>query len=134
MIVSETKIRVCYGDTDQMGIVYYGTYARYYEVGRNELIRSIGLTYRQLEEMGIMLPAHSLEIKYHRSAFYDDLLTVKTFVKSIPKVKFPIYSEIYNEEGVLINSGLVVLAFMNASTRKPCSIPPDFAARMKEFF
>jgi len=134
MIVTETKIRVYYQDTDQMGVVYYGNYARYYEIGRTEMIREMGFTYKQLEEMKILLPARSLKINYFKSAFYDDLLTIRTIVDSIPKVKFPIKTEIYNEKGELINSGETVLAFFSAETNKPVAAPAFFVDEMTRIF
>lgn len=134
MIVTETKIRIYYEDTDQMGVVYYGNYARYYEIGRTEMIRDLGFTYKQMEELGIMLPAHSLKINYLKSAYYDDLLTVRTIVDTIPKVKFPIKTEIYNEKGELINTGEVVLVFFNARTNKPCAAPKFFVEEMMKYF
>lgn len=134
MIVTETKIRVYYQDTDQMGVVYYGNYARYYEIGRTEMIRDLGFTYRKMEEMNIILPARSLKINYLKPAYYDDLLTVKTIIETIPKVKFPIRTEIYNEKGELINFGETLLAFMNSVTNKPISAPKYFIDRMTEIF
>lgn len=134
MIVTETKIRIYYQDTDQMGVVYYGNYARYYEIGRTEMIRDLGFTYKRLEEMGIMLPARSLQINYLKSAHYDDLLTVRTIVETIPKVKFPIKTEIYNEKGELINSGEVVLVFFSSRTNKPVAAPKFFVDEMLKYF
>lgn len=134
MIVTETKVRVYYQDTDKMGVVYYGNYARYYEIGRTEMIRDLGFTYKQLEELGIMLPARSLNISYHKSAYYDDLLTVRTIVETIPKVKFPIKTEIYNEKGELINSGETVLVFFSSITNKPVAAPKFFTDEMKRMF
>ena len=134
MIVTETKIRVYYEDTDQMGVVYYGNYARYYEIGRTEMIRDLGFTYRQMEEMNIMLPARSLKINYMKPAHYDDLLIVRTIIDTIPKVKFPIKTEIYNEQGELINSGEVVLVFYNSKTNRPTSAPKFFIDEMTRLF
>ncbi|HBL75145.1 MAG: thioesterase [Bacteroidetes bacterium GWF2_42_66] len=134
MLVSETKIRVYYEDTDQMGIVYYGNYARYYEIGRTEMIRQMGFTYKQIEEQKIALPARSLNITYIKSAYYDDLLTIRTIIDTLPKVKFPIKTEIYNQHGELINKGETVLVFFNALTNKPCAAPDFFIDKMKEFF
>lgn len=134
MIVTETKIRVYYQDTDQMGVVYYGNYARYYEIGRTEMIRDLGFTYKQLEELDIMLPALSLKINYHQSARYDDLLTVRTIVDTIPKVKFPIKTEIYNEKGELINSGETVLVFFSSVKNKPVAAPDFFIHKLSEIF
>ena len=134
MIVTDTKIRIYYQDTDQMGVVYYGNYARYYEIGRTEMIRHLGFTYKQMEELGIMLPARSLKINYLKSAYYDDLLTVRTIVDTIPKVKFPIRTEIYNEKGELINSGEVVLVFFSAIKNKPVGAPKFFIDEMLKHF
>jgi acyl-CoA thioester hydrolase len=134
MIVTETKIRIYYQDTDQMGVVYYGNYARYYEIGRTEMIRDLGFTYKQMEELGIMLPARSLKINYLKSAYYDDLLTVRTIVDTIPKVKFPIKTEIYNEKGELINSGETVLVFYSSITNKPVAAPKFFVDEMMKYF
>ncbi|MDP3433083.1 MAG: thioesterase family protein [Bacteroidota bacterium] len=134
MIVTETKVRVYYQDTDKMGVVYYGNYARYYEIGRTEMIRDLGFTYKQMEELGILLPARSLNINYHKSAYYDDLLTVRTIVETIPQVKFLIKTEIYNEKGDLINSGEVVLVFFSAITNKPVAAPKFFTDEMIKMF
>lgn len=134
MIITETKIRIYYQDTDQMGIVYYGNYARYYEIGRTEMIRELGFTYRKMEEMNIMLPARSLHINYFKPAYYDELLTVRTIVDTIPKVKFPIKTEIYNEQGELINSGETVLAFFNAKTNRPMAAPKYFTDEIARIF
>jgi acyl-CoA thioester hydrolase len=117
-----------------MGVVYYGNYARYYEIGRTEMIRELGFTYKQMEELNIMLPARSLKISYLKPAYYDDLLTVRTIVDTIPAVKFPIKTEIYNQKGDLINSGEVVLVFMNALTNKPVSAPKFFTEEMTRIF
>lgn len=134
MIITETKIRVYYQDTDKMGVVYYGNYARYYEIGRTEMIRELGYSYRQMEEEGIMLPARSLKINYFKSAYYDDLLTIRTIVDTIPKVKFPIKTEIYNEKGELINSGETVLVFYSAKTNRPIAAPKFFVEGMMKYF
>jgi acyl-CoA thioester hydrolase len=134
MIITETKIRVYYQDTDKMGVVYYGNYARYYEIGRTEMIRDMGFTYKQMEELNILLPARSLKINYFKSAYYDELLTVRTIVDTIPKVKFPIKTEIYNESGELINSGETVLAFFSALTNKPIAAPQFFTDEMIRIF
>lgn len=134
MLIHETKVRVYYEDTDKMGVVYYGVYPRYYEIGRTELIRSLGISYKEIEETNILLPARSLNINYFKSAYYDDLLTVRTIIETIPKVKFPIKTEIYNEQNELINSGEVVLAFFDANTNKPCRIPEKFRQAMELHF
>lgn len=134
MIITETKIRVYYEDTDQMGVVYYGNYPRYYEIGRTEMIRDLGFTYKQMEAMNIMLPARSLKINYLKSAYYDDLLTIRTIVDTIPLVKFPIKTEIYNAKGEMINTGEVVLVFFNSLTNKPVAAPKFFIDELTRIF
>src|SRR5690242_2231348 len=103
MYTSTTQVRVRYGETDQMGYLYYGYYALYYEVGRAEAIRQLGFTYRQLEEMGIMMPVVELKAQYFRPALYDDLITVTTILKELPQeAKIQFHSELYNEQGQLL--------------------------------
>ena len=132
MVSFETKYRVCYGDTDRMGVVYYGNYPRLYEIGRTDLIREIWKSYREVEEDGILLPARSLQINYYKPAIYDELLTIKTIIKELPKVKLYIISQIYNEKGELINEGEVVLAFMDAKSGKPRRAPEDFISALEK--
>jgi len=134
MIISETRIRVCYQDTDQMGIVYYGNYPRFYEIGRTEMIRELGFTYKQIEQMNIKLPVRSLKIDYLNPAYYDDLLTIRTIVDVIPSVKFQIKTEIYNDNQELINKGEVVLVFVDALTNKPIQAPAFITAEMNRLF
>lgn len=134
MLIHETKLRVYYEDTDKMGVVYYGNYPRYYEIGRTELIRSLGISHKEMEESGILLPASSLRINYIKSAYYDDLLTIRTIIDKLPMVKFPLRTEIYNEQGELINEGETVLAFFDQKSGKPCRVPAYFADKLREFF
>ncbi len=126
MLSFDSKYRVCYGDTDRMGIMYYGNYPRLYEIGRTDMIREIWKSYRAVEESGIILPVRSLSAIYHKPALYDEMLTVRTIIKEIPKVKFRMFSQIYNETGELINEGEVVLGFIDASTGKPRRAPDEF--------
>ena len=134
MLISETKVRVYYEDTDKMGVVYYGVYPRYYEIGRTEMIRELGFTYKEIEDSNILLPARSLKVNYFKSAFYDDLLTIRTIVDKVPEVKFPIKTEIYNQQGELINSGEVVLVFFDEQKNKPCRIPDQFREAFEKHF
>ena len=126
MITHETKIRVRYGDTDKMGYVYYGNYPLFYEQGRTELMRAIGMSYRQLEESGVMLPVQYMETEYLKPAFYDDLLTVKTMVREMPTARITFHYEIYNDKGELLNRGRTDLVFVNAGTMKPIRPPAAF--------
>ena len=128
----ETKLRVRYGETDQMGFAYYGVYAQYYEVGRVELLRSLGISYKEIEVMGFALPVVALNINYKKPALYDDELTIKTIVKVMPSVKIIFDYEIFNESGDLLNTGEVVLVFVNKNTEKVCSAPEILLNKFKE--
>ncbi|HNQ36474.1 MAG TPA: thioesterase family protein [Prolixibacteraceae bacterium] len=123
MLVHETQIRVCYGDTDKMGVVYYGNYPRFYEIARNEMLRAYGVTYKQIEESGIVWPVRTLNITYLKPAFYDDLLTVRSRVEEIPLVRLRIKTEVFNPAGELINHGEVVLVSTNPVTGKAVKTP-----------
>lgn len=124
MYYVDTNIRVRYAETDQMGFVYYGVYPQYYEVGRVELLRSLSLPYKKLEDMGYWLPVVNLEVNYKKPALYDDLITVRTIIKEMPSSKIVFYYKIFNQKEDLLNTGNVSLAFMNKITKKVCS-PPD---------
>ena len=97
MNYNETEIRVRYGETDQMGVVYHANYAQYFEVGRTEWLREFGLTYSRMEEEGIMLPVVSLTINYKNSARYDDVLKVKTQLEKMPTASIEFEYELRNE-------------------------------------
>lgn len=124
MYVHEYQKRVRYGETDQMGYVYYGNYPQYYEIGRVEMLRSLGMTYKEMEqEMGIMMPVVNLEIRYLRPAKYDELLTIQTTLRSLPDQRYiSFYHEIFNEERKLINGGRVRLCFVDIQSGR--TIPP----------
>ena len=128
----ETNIRVRYAETDQMSFVYYGVYAQYYEVGRVELLRSLDISYKKLEELGFSLPVIDLHISYKKPAFYDDLLTIRTTVKEMPSTRITFYYETRNSKGKLLNTGEAVLVFMNKKTSKPCLAPPIFLDKLNE--
>jgi acyl-CoA thioester hydrolase len=119
----DTEIRVCYGDTDAMGVVYYGTYPRYYEISRTEMLRHYGIIYKEVEEKGMILPVRNIQINYFKPAFYDELLRVRSFIEEMPLVRFNIKTEIYNSQNELINQGEVVLISTNPSTGKAMRTP-----------
>ncbi len=135
MYESVTHIRVRYGETDQMGYLYYGCYALYYEVGRAEAIRQLGFTYRELEEMGIVMPVAELNAKYLRPAKYDDLITVKTILKALPEgPKISFHSELYNEQQQLLNTGVTTLVFFDPVEKKKVTMPDALMRRLQPFF
>lgn len=121
----EFKVRVRYAETDQMGVVYHGNYAQYFEMGRVEWLRSLGLSYSELEKKGVMLPVVSLTLNYKKPARYDDLLTVRTIFKKQESVKIEFDYEIYNETGELLTTGNSVLVFVDMKTGRPV-LPPDY--------
>jgi len=125
MKISEIQIRVRYAETDQMGVVYHGNYAAFFEMGRTEWLRNQGVTYKELEEMGVMMPVVSLTMNYKKPARYDDLLTVRTILKSQDGVKIEFDYEIYNEAQQLLTTGYSMLVFVDMKTGKP-TLPPAF--------
>lgn len=126
MLSSEIKIRVRYGEVDRMGYLHHGNYPLYFEEGRTELIRSIGLTYREMEDRGILLPVREMNIRYFLPAKYDDLLTVRTTLENKPLVKLEFNYEVINESGNLLCKAHTTLAIVSAENRKPTRIPAFF--------
>ena len=123
MYKHKTKIRVRYGETDQMGVVYHGNYATYFEVARTEWLRNMGVTYKDIENSGIILPVVSLIFNFVKSAKYDDELTISVFLKKRPLVKIEFDYEIYNQNKEMISTGNSVLAFLDMKTNKPIKCP-----------
>lgn len=119
------SVRVRYAETDQMGVVYHGNYAQYFEMGRVEWLRNMGVSYKWMEETGIMLPVVSLTMNYKKPARYDDLLSVKTVFKRQSSVKIEFDYEIYNEQQELLTTGYSMLVFVDMKTGKP-TIPPSY--------
>ncbi|MBN8838076.1 MAG: acyl-CoA thioesterase [Sphingobacteriia bacterium] len=135
MFETSTQIRVRYAETDQMNVVYYGNYAQYFEVARAESIRELGITYKDMEAMGIIMPVVEMHCKFLRSAQYDDLLTVKTWLKELPaghKIEF--HHEVYNEKNKLLTSGKVILYFIHAQTKEKTQMPLVLQEKLQPFF
>ena len=123
MIQNEISFRIRYGETDQMGVVYHGNYAQYLEMGRVEWLRALGISYKSMEESGLILPVISLHINFKKSAVYDDKIRVVTRLKSSPLVKIEFDYEIYNEKGEILVTANTVLAFMDKETNRPTRCP-----------
>ena len=134
MFSATTPIRVRYAETDQMRYVYYGNYPQYYEVGRAEAIRDLGFTYKQLEDLGVMMPVVEMSIRYFRPALYDDLLTIKTSLHELPKSKVQFHHEIFNEKNELLNQGTVTLVFVDSTTMKRVDMPKVLHEKLALFF
>lgn len=123
MDFNKFSFRVRYGETDQMGVVYHGNYPQYLEMGRVEWLRDLGISYKEMEESGVMLPVISLNITYRKSAVYDDLLTVTTTIRKRPLVRIEFDYEIHNEANELLIEANTVLAFMDTRTNRPMKCP-----------
>lgn len=135
MYTHKTEKRVRYGEVDRMGYLYYGHYAFYYEIGRVEWLRSLGVLYKDMEEkMGVMLPVTSLQMRFVRPARYDEILTISTTLKSLPDRYITFHMEIHNEQGKLVNGGTVRLAFVDMKTGKVIEMPKDLTNRISPFF
>jgi len=135
MFTAETRVRVRYAETDQMGVVYHSHYFQYFEVARAESIRGLGYTYADMEKDGIIMPVVEVQAKYIRPAFYDQLLTIKTILKELPvhhKIEFQ--QEVFNEQQELLVSSRVILYFMEMKTKKRLTMPGILLEKLKPYF
>lgn len=135
MFVHEVKVRVRYAETDKMGYLYYGHYPKYYEIGRVEAMRDLGVRYLDLEEKEkIMMPVMSLNMRYVRPAFYDELLTVKTIIRRLPTQTITYNHEVYKENGELVNGGSVKLCFVDMKTNETVGVPNSLLEKLKPYY
>lgn len=130
----ENNIRVRYGETDRMGYVYNGNYPTYFEVGRVEALRNLGIPYKKMEDEGFALPVRDMKIRYFKPAFYDDVLKIVTKVPEKPGIRILFEYEIYNENDELITKGDTTLVFVNKKTGKPDQPPKNIAEAFRPFF
>ncbi len=117
-----------------MGYVYYGNYAAFYEIARTEMLRSTGISYRELEEMGVMLPVTEMKTKYLKPGKYDDLITIRVTIRKKPAVRIVFEYELFNENGELLNQGETTLVFVNMEKNRPCMPPQVFLDKMSKYF
>jgi acyl-CoA thioester hydrolase len=134
MYQSETSIRVRYAETDQMGYVYYGNYAMYYEVARVESFRQLGLNYKALEEMGVLMPVLEHYTRFLAPARYDELLRIVTTIKEKPGTRIKFEYEIFNEAGKLINNAVTTLVFIDKQSGRPIKQPEIMTALLEKYF
>tara|TARA_R110002050_G_scaffold204327_1_gene339670 strand:- start:158546 stop:158950 length:405 start_codon:yes stop_codon:yes gene_type:complete len=134
MFSKEIKLRIRYAETDRMGYAYYGNYATYFEVARVEAMRALGISYKKLEDDGVLLPVAEFNVKYKKPAFYDDEITVKVTIKELPKIRFSFHYETFNEKGDLLNTAFTELVFVNKETGRPMRIPEQIKNRMIKHF
>ncbi len=129
-----SKLRVRYSETDKMGYVYYGNYAQYFEVARVEALRELGLSYKELEDNGVMLPVLSYSINYLKPAFYDSLLTIECRLIELPSARLKFEFKTMDEEGQVLNNASVILVFVDMKKNRPILAPTYFIEKLKPFF
>jgi acyl-CoA thioester hydrolase len=135
MYISETQVRVRYAETDQMNVVYHGNYAQYFEVGRVEAIRQLGMSYKDLEATGIIMPVIEWTAKFMRPAHYDDLLTIRTTLRDWPEGhRIEFHQEVFNQRGKLLTTGSVRLYFLRAKTMEKTDMPSEMAEKLRPWF
>lgn len=134
MITHETEFRVPYGDVDRMGFLYHSHYVELFDMGRTELMRSVGLSNAEIEAGGVMLPVLKVEVDYKNPAYYDDLLTIRTILRELPGVKIRFEYEVFRPGGERITTGSVTLAFMHADTKTACRPPRELIEKLAPFF
>lgn len=134
MFIKKIKLRVRYAETDKMGYAYYGNYATYFEVARVEAMREIGISYRKMEDEGIMLPVSDFSVRYFKPAFYDEELTICAIIEKMPSVKFEFKYETYNSNGEKLNEAKTTLVFVRKDTMKPTKIPSYIENKLKPIF
>jgi len=135
MIKHKTKIRVRYADTDQMRVVHHARFLEYFELGRSDLIRMLGMSYGDLETKGYLLPVVEVFAKYHRPALYDEMIIVESLIKEIPKASLRIEYNVMREgEPDILAEGYTVHGFLNASTNKPTRAPAFFIEMIEKGF
>lgn len=135
MFIAETRLRVRYAETDQMGYVYYGNYATYYEIGRVETMRSLGFSYKDLEEnVGVMMPVLELHIQYKAPAFYDEELRLQVTIPEMPQTRIRFEYKLYNAEDKLLNEGHTTLVFVNKASGRPCRVPQELKQVLDPYF
>lgn len=134
MFVNTTSLRVRYAETDQMGVVYNGNYPQYFEVARTEALRSLGLTYREMEETGIILPVRKMEIHFKKPARYDDLIEIETIIRKKPDRQLIFHHRILDAQKEVLTTARLELVFMDRERQRPRLPPESFQALMEPFF
>lgn len=134
MYTHEIQLRVRYAETDKMGVVYHGNYAQYFEVARVEMLRSLGVSYRSMEDSGVMLPVVNLNIDFKKPALYDELLTVKTTLKDMPGVRIHFDYELFNQHEELLAQASTVLVFVDMENKRPKKCPDYLLKKLEHHF
>lgn len=132
LVKHKTKLRVRYSETDQMGVVYYGNYAQYFEVARVEFLRELGFVYKELEESGIIMPVVRYETDYKFPAKYDEELSIITTINTVPSSKITFDYEVFNPDDQLVCTAKVILVFLNKASFRPQRTPRNLVQLLKE--
>lgn len=134
MVKSTTAVRVRYAETDRMGFVYYGNYSIYFEIARVEMLRELGISYKELEDSGISLPVLEFRIKYLKPAYYDEVLSIQTIMPELPSARIKFTYETRNAGGMLLNVAETTLVFIQSATLKPCQPPDIVIEKIRPYF
>lgn len=134
MFTHNTKLRVRYSETDQMGYVYYGRYAEYFEAARVEAFRSLGISYKAMEEQGILMPVLNLNINYYKPLYYDEELRVEVTIPELPTLRIKFIYKVYNSAGELTADGETTLLFVDGVTRKPIRMPAEVTSALETHY
>lgn len=125
-----TYVKVRYAETDQMGVVYHGNYAQYLEIARIDWLSALGISYKKMEEEGVMLPVYELNLKFKKSARFDDELKIETYLKAKPGVRIEFRYEIFNQDGELLTEAETALIFMDMGRMKPIKCPSHILEKL----
>jgi acyl-CoA thioester hydrolase len=134
MYQHQTTLRVRYAETDQMGFVYYGEYATYFEVARVEAMRSLGISYKELEDTGVFMPVLDFHVRYIKPGKYDDVLTISTKIAVLPVLKIRFVYETTNALGELLNQAETELVFLNRTNLRPVKAPELLLEKLAVYF
>tara|TARA_Y100000588_G_scaffold367830_1_gene435013 strand:+ start:703 stop:1098 length:396 start_codon:yes stop_codon:yes gene_type:complete len=127
--ISYVKVR--YAETDQMGVVHHGKYAQYFEIARLDWLSALGISYKTMEENGVMLPVYELNTKFLKPAVFEDELEIEVQLKELPSVKITFEYLIYNQNKELLTKAFTTLVFMDSKTKKPIRCPQYILEKLK---
>ncbi len=120
------SIRVRYGECDRMGFVHHSVYALYFEEARTEILRNKGLTYKEMEDDGLIMPVRAMSLSFKKAAKYDDLLRIRVFIEGEIQVRANFHYEVYNQEDTLLCTGITEMFFVNKETMRPMKLPEKY--------
>lgn len=131
MKIQKTFVKVRYAETDQMGVVHHGNYPQYCEIARIDWLESLGISYKSMEEEGVMLPVYEMNFRFIKPATFDQVLRIETHIRETPGVRIRFYYSIFDEKNELITTATTVLVFMDSLTKRPVRCPGYILERLK---